>query len=212
MLAATDIYRWLMQPGERNACDAFDAHVVACVFALALEATQQGIELTESTGLTSDEMLSWFVPLFPHAEHVLSRAPPQATVVVAEDEAMLRDLLFGGSSEGSELERNLAKIVARRCQRPNHLWQDLGLRNRRELSWLMTRHFEPLATRNKNDMKWKKFLYRAICRDTNFSLCPAPVCSECDDFDGCFGDEAGESLLSAALPALDSATKTGESR
>ena len=79
--------------------------------------------------------------------------------------------------------------------RPNHLWQDLGLRNRGELSALMRRHFEPLADRNVNDMKWKKFLYRMICRDEGFRLCTAPSCAECDDFAVCFGDESGESLL-----------------
>jgi nitrogen fixation protein NifQ len=92
----------------------------------------------------------------------------------------------------------LAAIVARRAQRPNHLWQDLGLRHRRELSWLMERHFEPLATRNAADMKWKKFLYRMICRDTGFLICSAPICTECSDFDACFGDESGESLLASS--------------
>jgi hypothetical protein len=34
-----------------------------------------------------------------------------------------------------------------------------------------------------------------ICRDEGFRLCTAPSCSECDDFDVCFGGESGESLL-----------------
>jgi nitrogen fixation protein NifQ len=69
------------------------------------------------------------------------------------------------------------------------------LRNRRELSWLMERHFPVLSQRNTRDMKWKKFLYRVICRDEGFAICTAPSCSECDDFDKCFGAEDGESLL-----------------
>jgi nitrogen fixation protein NifQ len=88
--------------------------------------------------------------------------------------------------------------VARRAQRPNHLWQDLGLGNRRELSRLMNQHFRPLAVRNTADMKWKKFLYRTICRDEGFSLCTAPSCSECNDFEACFGEESGESFLARA--------------
>jgi nitrogen fixation protein NifQ len=115
--------------------------------------------------------------------------------VVPDDEAALRDLLWRASSGHSRLEARLAAVLARRAQLPNHLWQDLGLRNRRELSWLMERHFAPLAARNAHDMKWKKFLYRTICRDTDMSLCVAPVCSECDDYDACFGDESGPSLL-----------------
>jgi len=60
---------------------------------------------------------------------------------------------------------------------------------------LMQRHFAALARRNTQDMKWKKFFFRMICRDEGFSICAAPSCSECSDFDGCFGDESGESHL-----------------
>ena len=67
--------------------------------------------------------------------------------------------------------------------------------NRGELSKLMLRHFVSLARRNDQDMKWKKFFYRMICRDDGFSMCVAPCCSECCDFDACFGSESGESLL-----------------
>jgi nitrogen fixation protein NifQ len=59
----------------------------------------------------------------------------------------------------------------------------------------MIRHFSTLARRNDQDMKWKKFFYRMICRDEGFSLCVAPSCSECSDFNHCFGEESGESLL-----------------
>jgi len=62
----------------------------------------------------------------------------------------------------------------------------------------MGRHFEWLASRNEHDMKWKKFLYRTICRDDSYQICTAPSCSECSDFDNCFGDESGESLLAVA--------------
>ena len=44
-------------------------------------------------------------------------------------------------------------------------------------------------------MKWKKFFYRMICRDEGYRLCTAPSCAECDDFQVCFGDESGESLM-----------------
>jgi nitrogen fixation protein NifQ len=59
----------------------------------------------------------------------------------------------------------------------------------------MIGHFSVLAIRNDKDMKWKKFFYRMICREDGFSMCFAPSCSECSDFNHCFGDESGESLL-----------------
>ena len=54
-------------------------------------------------------------------------------------------------------------------------------------------------------MKWKKFFYRTICRDEGYMLCAAPSCAECDDFEICFGEESGESLLARARRIADMA-------
>src|ERR1035438_1008580 len=116
-------------------------------------------------------------------------------VLVEDEEQSLRILLHRSRSTLAPLSSVLATIVARRAMRPNHLWQDLGLTHRSELSTLMQRHFAPLALCNRQDMKWKKFFYRMICGDDSYRLCFAPSCSECSDFKGCFGDESGESHL-----------------
>jgi nitrogen fixation protein NifQ len=126
---------------------------------------------------------------------MLERYGLDAKVSLSEDERCLRELLARHSTSGTWFELQLAALIARRAMRANHLWQDVGLRGRRELSDLMARHFAPLAVRNNRDMKWKKFFFRMICRYEGFRLCTAPSCSECDDFAVCFGDESGESLL-----------------
>jgi nitrogen fixation protein NifQ len=190
-VTAEDIYRWLLSGGEGSLCGAFEKHVVASILSLALTESS----LVVGTGLTPVELKELAQLCFPHAEPVFSRVDVQERPVRAADETCLQELLFRGSSERSRLEHFLSCMIARRAQRPNHLWQDLGLRRRQELSWLMQQHFEPLATRNKQNMKWKKFLYRLICRDEGFALCTAPTCEECDDVESCFGDEAGESLV-----------------
>ena len=82
----------------------------------------------------------------------------------------------------------LAHAVATACMGHNHLWQDLGLPSRRELSWLMRHHFRALAERNSGDMRWKKFLYRELCERAEVRLCKAPSCSECSDVAACFPD------------------------
>lgn len=196
-MEAAEVYGWLMQRGSPTSCAGFEAHVLASVLAVAaIEAKGDGDALVRGTGLERQELLELVSERFPHAAPLFERAVPlDATITFEADELCLRDLLERSTSEGSRFEQALAFLVARRCQRPNHLWQDLGLRNRRELSWLMERHFPALAQRNKQDMKWKKFLYRVICRDEGFSICTAPTCSECSDFDNCFGEEDGESLL-----------------
>jgi nitrogen fixation protein NifQ len=52
-------------------------------------------------------------------------------------------------------------------------------------------------------MKWKKFFYRLICQDEDSRMCLAPSCSECCDFEGCFGDESGESILARTRLGLE---------
>ena len=145
---------------------------------------------------------------FPSAAYLFPQAS-DAPVVRSPDEACLLDLLSQCATDGSEFQMRLAAMIARRAQSPNHLWQDLGLRNRGELSRLMARHFRPLAARNTGDMKWKKFLYRMICRDAGYSLCTAPSCSECCDFENCFGDELGESRLARVRLNSDLAAAQG---
>jgi nitrogen fixation protein NifQ len=196
---AIDVYRWLMGVGKRGACEAFDAHVVASILSIALvEASGDDRAVVDAVGLDARSLADFVGGVFPDTAPVFGRiAAAGLEPTLSDDEACLRELLARHSTMGSPFEERLAAMVARRAQRPNHLWQDLGLRNRRELSWLMARHFEPLAARNRADMKWKKFLYRMICRDSGFLLCTSPTCGECVDFDDCFGDESGESLLAS---------------
>jgi len=168
---------------------AFEKHVVASILALSFGEAASG-PVGETAGY--EGLPDVLKAMFPGEETAL--AGPDR-LVRSEDEACLHDLLRRGAGSGSPFELLLAGMIARRAQRPNHLWQDLGLRNRGELSALMTRYFAPLARRNRNDMKWKKFFFRSICRDVDYTLCTAPSCGECSDFDNCFNEETGEALL-----------------
>jgi nitrogen fixation protein NifQ len=201
---SADVYGWLMSGSEHAPCDRFDAHVVASVLGLGvIEGAQEGRSVSAAVGLDSAALTDLVREMFPHASEVFARLVTSEPLVLAEDEACLRDLLVRCTTNGSAFQQRVAAMIARRAQRPNHLWQDLGLRNRRELSWLMGRHFEWLASRNDRDMKWKKFLYRTICRDGTFPICTAPSCSECCDFDDCFGQEGGEKLLAVVRRKAD---------
>jgi nitrogen fixation protein NifQ len=195
---AIAVYRWLIEGREPSACDAFDAHVVASVVGIGLAEAKAEQDIVDAVGLDGDILAALIAELFPHAAPVFGRLAGRGLVPRrTEDEECVRELLARHATGATPLEERLAAMIARRAQHPNHLWQDLGLRSRRELSWLMERHFESLAARNRSDMKWKKYLYRAICREGGFLICTAPSCGECSDFDHCFGDESGESLLAA---------------
>ncbi|MEK8033408.1 nitrogen fixation protein NifQ [Ideonella sp. DXS29W] len=85
--------------------------------------------------------------------------------------------------------RWLAHAIAQATLGANHLWQDLWLPSRHELSMLMAQRFPALAARNDRDMKWKKFLYKQLCDRAELHICRAPSCSACSDQVQCFGPE-----------------------
>ncbi|MCA6111340.1 nitrogen fixation protein NifQ [Bradyrhizobium cenepequi] len=184
----------------------FDRHVLASSLAAA---TMDGCLVSEKAGLSSHELAALLEQHFPSirikAEQLLWPFEPNES----EEVAMLRDLLLAQRSTEGNIGKWLAAMIARRAIEPNHLWEDLGLRDRGELSRLLSRHFAPLAARNVNNMRWKRFFYRTLCEDDGLVMCTTPVCTQCNDFDLCFGDESGESrmaerrrgvLLQAAAP------------
>jgi nitrogen fixation protein NifQ len=87
---------------------------------------------------------------------------------------------------------DLAWALASACLEPNHLWQDLHLPSRNELSQLMAQWFTPLAERNVAHMKWKKFLYKQLCERENLFICKSPSCHTCSDHPLCFGPETAQ--------------------
>lgn len=200
-LTPEDLYRTLME-ARTPGCDEFDAHVAASILAISAREAEGAQPKTSAAGLTVAQFGTLAKEFFPEAAARRFFAPGE-TVARSDDEACLLDLLERCTTAREPFETLLAAMIARRAQRTNHLWQDLGLNNRGELSRLMWRHFRPLAARNSGDMKWKKFLYRLICADASYTLCTAPSCAECDDFETCFGEETGESLLARARRAAE---------
>lgn len=85
--------------------------------------------------------------------------------------------------------RWMAEIVTAACMGGNHLWQDLGLWSRADLSRLMAENFPALAAGNTRDMKWKKFLYKRLCEGEGLVVCRSPSCEVCVDYAKCFGPE-----------------------
>jgi nitrogen fixation protein NifQ len=203
-MTADEAYRWLIAASILSSHDEFDIHVVAAILSLAIAEAGDGRRtIADGVGLDRHALLALSVETFPGAVPRLERAIGDLTGVVDSEEQSLRDIMGMYATGASPLERYLAAMIARRCRWPHHLWQDLGLRNRGELSQLMQRHFARLAGKNRHDMKWKKFLYRLVCGSEGFTLCTAPVCSECDDFMICFGAEDGEARLAWARNAAE---------
>lgn len=83
----------------------------------------------------------------------------------------------------------------------NHLWQDLYLPSRTELSALLTEWFPTLAERNTQNMKWKKFFYKQLCERAEINICKSPTCNVCTDYAVCFGPETA-AAAAVGVPAV----------
>lgn len=106
-----------------------------------------------------------------------------------DEQAELIALMRTHRAGDSPSELWMASIVASACLGSDHLWQDLGLWCREDLSSLMLRNFPTLAEKNVHNMKWKKFLYKQLCNAEGIYVCRAPSCEVCADYQACFGPE-----------------------
>lgn len=174
----------------------------ACAVALAAaerDRSSPGRTLTEALGLSGPSLRALAEAYFPSVvPDLMALAAGGDAGDDRGDDALeepdLRALLVESGTCGAIEETWLAAVVARRSLGANHLWQDLGLPNRTDLSAALHRHFRPLAQRNDQDMKWKKFFYRQLCEREGVLVCKAPNCAICDDVGLCFGAESGDPL------------------
>ncbi|MGD8909399.1 MAG: nitrogen fixation protein NifQ [Chromatiales bacterium] len=141
-------------------------------------------------GMGEDSFAAMMAHHFPGVDaHSLTTAKERIDPQRADELEDLRKLLLENRSGRSDSELWIVEIVIAGCMGNDHLWQDLGLWQRADLSKLMMDNFEPLARRNDKDMKWKKFLYKQLCEAEGIYVCRSPSCEVCVDYDNCFGSE-----------------------
>ncbi|MCM2332315.1 nitrogen fixation protein NifQ [Geopseudomonas sagittaria] len=136
---------------------------------------------------------------FPDLARQYGSAPPRAEecdalraelLELRRDEWQeLRDLLLGARRGREAEEEALASIVAAACLGGGHLWHDLGLNSREQLRELLEYNFPQLASRNVNNMRWKKFFYKQLCEQDGGYVCRSPTCEDCPTYHDCFGEE-----------------------
>lgn len=182
---------------------SFDRHVLASILAVA---ASEGGKLPAQAGVTEADLGDILSHCFA-ARRIEPLSDGVEKHVDADEIEIVRDLLLANRSSEGDCGRWLASMIARRAMEPNHLWEDLGLRERSELTRLIARHFAPLARRNDKNMRWKRFIYRMMCENDGFVMCSTPVCTNCADYELCYGAETGSSRV--APVAQPSATTTG---
>ncbi|MDR1888226.1 MAG: nitrogen fixation protein NifQ [Zoogloeaceae bacterium] len=136
-------------------------------------------------GLSPEALADLWADYFPGDKTLL----PAQNLVETPECQDIAELLLEYRAGHYPSEIWLANIVASACAGSDHLWQDLGLANRDELSHLLNHAFPHLARQNTGDMKWKKFIYRFYCARDGIYVCPAPSCGECSDYANCFAPE-----------------------
>ncbi len=172
----------LSRPAAAAVADDPNRPVLASLLAGRL--CQEGA-LPASLGLPPAELDCLWNAYFPGPRPPL---PDQAVEDIPERQDLVA-LLLEHRAGRFPSDIWLAFIVAVACAGRDHLWQDLGLADRGELSHLLFHAFPALARQNTGDMKWKKFIYRHYCTRDGIYVCPAPSCGECADHAKCFAPE-----------------------
>jgi nitrogen fixation protein NifQ len=138
---------------------------------------------------------AWRALLERHFVHALAPVfaslpglPPVDTSEHAAFVETLHALLLTHASAAVDTNdvRCLASIIAHACLRPDHLWRDLGLAGREEVTWMLTRYFPTLVVLNVDNLRWKKFLAQQRALSLGLQPGPAPGCPGCEDYGHCF--------------------------
>lgn len=98
----------------------------------------------------------------------------------------LVELLWDYQCRQDRLGWLVSHAVACACFGHRHLWQDLGLNEREDVTRLLLRHCPGLAARNTQNMKWKHFLFSELGKRLGQSDLEPPGCGGCDQVRACF--------------------------
>lgn len=165
----------------------------ACAWVISVHCNPGCEVFVPALGMGMDAFSRLLAARFPHFEPTESWLAAQGAELQRkgplEEFDDLLQLLLDHLATGDEHHRQVAHLVATACMGHDHLWQDLGLPERRALSALLSNYFPTLAAKNAGDMKWKKFFYKQLCEREGINICKSPSCGVCSDYDKCFGPE-----------------------
>lgn len=177
----------------RELCERSDGSELADLVARMLASQVSGMgDMPQRLGLSRHQFANLLQQLYSlddsssfdqyGSELDLSRSPEH------ED---LRNLYLEHAAPGisQQTAEWVADILVAGCMGGDHLWQDMGFWSRNDLSAIIRFAFAPLADKNTQDMKWKKFFYKQLCVREGVYACRAPSCQVCVDYANCFGPE-----------------------
>ncbi|MGV2291604.1 nitrogen fixation protein NifQ [Trinickia sp. YCB016] len=169
--------------------NATDANSPDTLLFAKLIAAREVHHETALLGLSPNQLHALF------ARHFAAEPVPFDRVVAVIDAAApidfvgaLRALLLKDASSAVDIgdAQCLASIIAYACLRPDHLWRDLGLAGRNDVTFMLERYFPALVARNVANLRWKKFLAQELALSQGREPGPAPGCPGCEDYGHCF--------------------------
>jgi nitrogen fixation protein NifQ len=177
-----------------HAAGPTDPATLAVAGTLAAAFDRHGVARLPLPGLDAAATEALMAHWFPGADRALGIDWSRSTAATHPRSDEIEDvtcLLVEAAAPGRPAlaARWLAHVVACGCLGSDHLWQDLQLRSRQDLSDLLSGWFPALAARNTRNMKWKKFFYKQLCERAELRICKSPSCEVCTDYAACFGPE-----------------------
>lgn len=168
---------WSLDSLERRAVDAVLQHA----------RTGELPPSTHSLGLEMDEFrplcrVLGIEPLQSSESTMAENAPPLLPQLIA--------LLWAQRASDSPVTRIMGGTIASACFGERHLWQDIGLSGRPEVSTLLERHFNKLAVENTLNLEWKRYLFLRLGEKLAIPDLRPPRCTNCDQFTVCFPRQA----------------------
>jgi nitrogen fixation protein NifQ len=155
---------------------------------LASRATGFG-EMPERLGLAPRQFDKLMARHFPDTDPSPFLAGPSPDPEREQERQELRALIMTHCVEPGEEHEWFADALASGCMGGTHLWHDLGLWSRKDVTAIIEHNFPALKAKNDRDMKWKKFLYKQLCLQEGIYICRSPSCEVCDDYKNCFSPD-----------------------
>jgi len=191
------------------AANGSDPATLALAGVLAQALDQHGYHLLPLPGLDADATRRLLAHWFPGADTWLGldwralqgadRPEPRHDEI---DDLIGLLSTHAAPTVAPERAAELARAMACASLSDHHLWQDLYLPSRQELTELIAHWFPEMARRNSNNMKWKKFFYRQLCEREEIMICKSPSCNLCTDHRLCFGTEEAALTLHYPIQAV----------
>lgn len=156
---------------------------------------------TWTLGLEQDELLRLIKHCFPELGQLEALSPQEYAVLLKTTPEYFFPLCAllqshaRPSTTATTTQKWLAHAIAAASMGERHLWQDLGLSTRDELTTVLQTFFPGLHARNTpldktgQTLKWKRFLFKELGEQIGLPHLQPPGCHACRQRPFCFANQ-----------------------